>query len=239
MKVTLGLIIANGFPVPAPFVLGYSHMLQMLLTGEGNKFLPPEQHIKSARVLFGQDFQIDWARNRLCQLFLDEDNGDYLLFLDTDMRHPPVLPQRLVRHGKDVVTARYVTRRAPHFTVAMRKTGPGPYEYQAVEKLDKEVKGLMPIDAGGAGALLISRACLQAIRERIGNDWFRYQDGPDGLRSRSEDMWFYEQALVAGFQPWLDADTVCTHFAQFEVDPQWQAPYHAALAAAQDEGVTA
>lgn len=235
MKVTLGLILANGFPVPPPFLIGYSHIMQMLMTGQGNRHVPPSGQIDSARVLFGQDFPVDWARNRLCQLFLDEDDGDYLLFLDADMRHPPVLAHKLVSHGVDVVTARYCTRRAPHFTVAMRKVGPGPWDYQAVEKVEAEVKGLLPIDAGGAGALLASRRCLQAIRARFGDDWFRYQDGPDGLRSRSEDMWFYERARDCGFQPYLDADLVCTHFAQFEVDPTWQKPWHDAYAEAKAE----
>ena len=238
MKVTLGVILANGFPAPAPFIIGYSHLLQMLLTGAGNAILPEGRKITGARALFGQDFPIDWARNRLCQLFLDEDDGDYLLFLDADMRHPALLPHKLVAHGVDVVTGRYVSRRPPFFTVAMRKTGPGPWDYQAIEKLEDEVKGLLPVDAAGAGCLLISRLALETIRERNGNEWFRYQDGPDGKRSRSEDMWFYEQAIAAGFQPYLDADTVCTHFASFEVDPSFQAPFHEALAQAQ-ERVTA
>lgn len=239
MKVTLGLILANGFPVPAPFVIGYSHLLQMLLTGQGNTILPPERQIASARALFVQDFPIDWARNRCCQLFLDHDDGDYLLFLDADMQHPPMLAHKLVSHDVDVVTARYVTRRPPFFTVAMRKIGAGQFEYQALEKVVPEVKGLMPIDAGGAGALLVSRKVLTAIRERIGNDWFRYQDGPDGKRSRSEDMWFYEQARAAGFQPYIDADLTCTHFAQFEVDPSWQVGYLNAMREKQEQEVTA
>jgi glycosyltransferase involved in cell wall biosynthesis len=222
VKVTLGIVLANGFPVPAPFIIGYSHLLQMLMTGMGNRYVPNGQ-IDTARALFGQDFPIDWARNRLCQLFLDEDDGDYLLFLDADMKHPPLLAHKLVSHGVDVVTARYVTRRMPFFTVAMRKVGPGPMEYQAVEKLC-EVKGLIPIDAGGAGALLISRETLEKIRARFGDDWFRYQDGADGLRNRSEDMWFYERCRDVGVQPYLDADLVCTHVASFEVDPSWQNP---------------
>jgi hypothetical protein len=107
--------------------------------------------------------------------------------------------------------------------------------YQAIEKLTDEVKGLMPIDAGGAGALLISRATLQAIRSRVGDDWFRYQDGPDGLRSRSEDMWFYEQAIACGVQPHLDADLRCGHIANLEVDDRYHAPYADAFRRAKAE----
>jgi hypothetical protein len=225
MKVTLALLMGNGFPVPAPFVVGYSHLLQMLLTGAGNAALPADRKIDAARTLFVHDFPIDYARNRACKLFLDEDDGDYLLFLDTDMKHPPDLAHRLVRHGLDIVTGRYVMRRPPFFTVAMRKVGDGATEYQAVEKLEPVVSGLVPIDAGGAGALLLSRAVVGAVRDRTGGDWFRYQDGPDGFRSRSEDMWFYEQARACGYQAWLDADAVCQHVASFEVDQKWHEGY--------------
>lgn len=233
MKVTLGIVLAHGFPVPAPFVIGYSHLLQTLLTGAGNALLPPELAITAARALFVQDFPIDFARNRTCRLFLDEDDGDYLLFLDTDMRHPPDLAHRLVSHRQAVVTARYVMRKPPFFTVAMRKTGRGPTDYQAVEKLTPIVTGLLPIDSGGAGALLVRRDVLEDIRAGMGDDWFRYQDGPDGLRSRSEDMWFYEHARLAGYQPYLDADCRCQHIAQFEVDDRYHVPYQEAFAKVQ------
>lgn len=228
MKLVIGILLSHGFPVPAPFVISYSHLQQTLLTGAGNHLLPADRQIDSARVLFGQDFPVDHARNRLCQLFLDESDGDALLFLDADMTHPPDMPHRLVAHGKDVVTARYVMRKPPFFTVAMRKVGDGAEDYQAVEKLLPlhRVRGLLPIDAGGAGALLISRKALEAIRARVGDDWFRYQDGPAGLRSRSEDMWFYEQARAAGFQPYLDADLRCGHIAQMVVDDRNHEPYH-------------
>lgn len=228
MKVTLGILLSNGFPVPAPFVIGYSHLLQSILTGAGNDICPPNRQLTDCRVLFGQDFPVDHARNKMCRLFLDEDNGDYLLLLDADMKHPPNMAHRLLSHNKDVITARYVTRRPPFFTVAMRKVGDGPTDYQAVDKLlsPAEMRGLVPVDAAGAGALMISRKALLKMRAHLGSDdWFRYQDGPDGLRSRSEDMWFFEKAKEAGYQPYLDCDLNCGHVAMFEVDHRYHEPY--------------
>jgi hypothetical protein len=229
VKVTLGVLLSHGFPVPAPFVIGYSHLLQSIMTGAGNAVAARGRELDACRVLFVQDFPIDHARNKLCRMFLDEDNGDYLLFLDADMKHPPDLAHRLVAHNKDVVTARYVMRKPPFFSVAMRKVGDGDQEYQAIEKLEHPVHGLVKVDAAGAGALLISRKALTDIRARFGDDWFRYQDGPDGLRSRSEDMWFFERARDCGYQPWLDADLHCKHVAQFEVDHSYHEPYREAL----------
>lgn len=230
MRVAIGLVIANGFPIPAPFVMSWTRMMQAVLTGALNAAMPVRSQVTEMNVIYGQDFPIDFARNRICRLFLDEDpRSEYLLFLDADMTHPPETLHKLLSHGADVVTGRYTMRKPPFFSVAMRKTGDGPTDYQAIEKLEDDVKGLMPIDAAGAGCLLISRACLTAIRERFGDDWFRYQDGADGLRSRSEDMWFFERARDCGFQPWLDADLWCGHQRSEIVTPKDHAPYKAAL----------
>jgi len=225
MKVTLGFVFSHGFPVPAAFCESSLMMLQVAMSGKGNEILPEHLAIDNMGKVFSHAFPIDTARNEIVRLFLDHDNADYLLFLDADMTHPPDLPHRLVRHQKDIVTARYVMRRPPFFTVAMRKVGDGPNDYQAIEKVERKIAGLMPIDAGGAGALLLSRRLLQDIREKVGDDWFRYQNGPSGLRTVSEDMWCYEQARACGYQPWLDADTDCKHIAQFEVDSSFHTPY--------------
>lgn len=225
MKVHVCVILANGFPPTTPFFESFALLQQYVLQGLGNDLLPVGRKIGAMRLTVEKNFPIDWARNHACGLFLDHDDSDYLLFLDADMTHPPDLAHRLVRHDVDVVTGRYVMRKPPFFTVAMRKVGAEATEYQAIEKLEASVHGLLKVDAAGAGALLISRRCLEAIRARVGDDWFRYQDGPEGKRSRSEDMWFYEQARAAGFQPWLDADLRCGHQAVFTVDDRNHAPY--------------
>jgi hypothetical protein len=235
VKISLGLIISHGFPVPAAFVKSLALVQQALLTGDGNVYLPAGRKIDSVNLLWSHAFPVDSARNEIVRMFLDHSGSDYLLFLDTDMTHPPEIAHRLVAHDLDIVTARYTMRKPPFFSVAMRKVGGGPRDYQAIDKLEGRVAGLMPVDAGGAGALLLSRKLLTAMREAVGDDWFRYQVGPDGLRSVSEDMWCYEQARLLGFQPYLDADLVCGHVAQFEVDPKWHVPYQEALARAKQE----
>jgi hypothetical protein len=94
----------------------------------------------------------------------------------------------------------------------------------------------MPIDFGGAGALLIRRDVLEAI----GDEWFRYsrQTRPPYEMTISEDMHFYRRAREAGFQPYVDWDTVRA-LRQVEIDGTWNEPYveavekkEAALAAA-------
>lgn len=221
MKVTIGLLLSNGFPVQAPFVLGLLDLMSVLISGRGNAELPVGHGITDARVISSQGFPIDTARNEVCRLFLDQDNGDYLLFLDADMKHPATLAHRLVSHQLPLVTARYQMRKPPFHTVAMRKVGSGPHDYKSIA----ETSGLVPVDAAGAGALLVHRSVLEKVRANEGDNWFQYQVGPNGLRTVSEDMWFFEKAKAAGFQAYADLDCVCTHVASFEVDPSWHAPY--------------
>lgn len=222
MKLAIGLLLSNGFPVPAPFVLGLTDLCNSLLTGAGNVLLPPEQAITAARVIRSEGFPVDTARNEIVRLFLDEDDADALLFLDADMRPKDGdAIHRLARHRLPLVTGRYQMRKPPFHTVAMRRAGPGPHDFKSIA----EQSGLQAIDRGGAGCLLIHRQVLADVRAAVGDDWFRYQVGPNGLRTVSEDMWFYEQAIACGYQPYVDLDTVWTHVAQFEIGPEHHAPY--------------
>jgi hypothetical protein len=205
--------------------LGFAELLSTIFSGRLNPCLPPERQIESAHLISTQGFPIDTARNDVCRMFLDEDSAEYLLFLDADMRHPGDLAHCLLRHGLPLVTGRYQMRKPPFHTCAMRKAGPGPHDFKSIE----EQSGLVPVDRAGAGCLLIHRSVLEAIRARIGDDWFRYGVGKDGLRTVSEDFWFFEQAIAAGFQPFCDLDTVCTHVASFEIDPGWHQPYRQAF----------
>ena len=218
MKLKIGLLLSNGFPVPTPFVLGLTEILTQVLTGTGNKLLPPALAITDAGIIRSEGFPVDTARNEICRLFLDDSDSDHLLFLDADMRHPGDIAHRLLAHQLPIVTGRYQMRKPPFHTVAMRKVGDGPHDYKSVE----EQHGLVRVDAAGAGCLLIARDVLTDMRSIFGDNWFQYQAGPNGLRTVSEDMWFFEKARELGIDAYCDLDVVCTHVAQFEVDPGWQ-----------------
>lgn len=229
MKVAIGLIFAHGFPIPPAFLKGVFDWYGALLSGSGNRLLPPERAITDARLIYSEDFPVDAARNDICRVFLQAGEAfDYLIFLDADMRHPADTVHRLVSHNLPLVTGRYQMRKPPFHTCAMRKVGEGPHDFQAVE----EQSGLVAIDSAGAGVLCIRRDVLIAMQDRIGDNWFQYQIGPNGLRSISEDMWFFLQAKAAGFPAVCDLDLQCSHVAQFEVGAQWHAPFREAFDAA-------
>ncbi len=228
MKVGIGLVLTHGFPVPTAFIKGIFDWYGAVLTGAGNATLAPEDQITDARLIYSEDFPVDAARNDICRVFLDESDFDGLVFLDADMRHPAHTIHRLVSHRLPIVTGRYQMRRPPFHTVAMKKVGDGPRDYKAVE----EQQGLVQIDAAGAGVLYIRRDVLETMRERGGENWFQYQVGENGLRSISEDMWFFERAKDAGFPAFIDLDLQCTHVSAFEIGPQWHQPFREAYDAA-------
>ncbi len=229
MKVAVGLVLTHGFPVPIPFLKGIFDWYGALLTGAGNALLRPEDHITQAKLIYSEDFPIDCARNDICRVFLEQSDAEYLIFLDADMRHPAEVIHKLVSHGAPIVTGRYQMRRAPFQTVAMRKVGDGPRDYKAIE----ETTGLVKIDAAGAGVLAIRRDVLQRMRAVHGDEWFAYSMGPNGLKSVSEDMAFFERAKALGIQAYCDLDVQCTHVAAFEVGAQWHAPFREAYDKAQ------
>lgn len=224
MKVAIGLVLTHGFPIPVPFLKGVFDWYGAILTGSGNAILREEDQITDARLITSEDFPIDAARNDICRTFLDQYDGEYLVFLDADMRHPAETIHKLVSHGAPIVTGRYQMRRPPFQTVAMRKVGDGPRDYQAVP----EQSGVVPIDAAGAGVLAIRRDALEKVRVVHGDEWFAYQQGPNGLKSVSEDMAFFQRAKALGIPAICDLDLQCSHVASFEVGASWHQPFREA-----------
>lgn len=246
MRVAVGVIMANGFPIPPCFFKSWTRMMQFVggcndaWYAQTNALLPPDRQVQETNVIHSEAFPVDRARNQIITHFLDRDTSDYLLFLDCDMEHPPDTIWRLLKHNVDVVTGRYPMRKPPFFSVCMRKTGPGPRDYDSIEKLLPldTITGLVPVDGGGAGVLMVSRRCLTAMRAHLGADnWFMYQDGPDGLRSVSEDMWFYQQAIACGYQPLMDADLWCGHERKEVVTPKDHVPFKDAYLRLQEQAV--
>ena len=68
---------------------------------------------------------------------------------------------------------------------------------------------------------------IEAIRFRIGDNWFRYQRGPSDPfdMSVSEDFWFYRAAREAGYACYGDWDVVCLHLQTMAIDRSWNQAY--------------
>lgn len=210
MRLAIGTITANDFPVPNLFWESFIELKQRIDCGEVNRHLPAHLQITSTTWIKGHKFPTDCGRNEICAGAL-EGGYDYLLFLDCDMVHPPELVERLLFIEQPVATALYHLKRPP-FAACVFMEDPldtRPHIYRTVHF----GRGVFEIHACGAGALLIHRSVLQALVDRHGYNWFRYQRGPDAPHdfSVSEDMWFCEQARAAGFSIWCDWELRCGH----------------------------
>ena len=124
-------------------------------------------------------------------------NADWLLFLDSDMRFPIDLVDRLMSHDKDIVACNYATRRLPVKTVAFK-------DWAALEHVYSLGKtGLEQVAAVGMGAMLIRAD----VFKKLGYPWFQIHYLPSAKMWAGEDMFFCELARKAGFDIWIDHDT--------------------------------
>jgi hypothetical protein len=234
MRLAIGLLLSPGYSPPAEFWLGRADrtgdpegllaLTQRIQTGVANLSLPDHLKITGYRQITSRKFPTDVARNEVCQAVLDGDE-DYLLFLDCDMVHPGTLVETLLMAEKPVITARYHLKKPPFAAVCYVKhrTLEGPHRYASIHF----GQGIFEIERGGAGALLIRRDVLQAIHDKVGPNWFRYQRGPEAPHdfSVSEDFWFWQQAREAGFKCFVDWDCECQHLTQMAVDSSWNTPF--------------
>jgi hypothetical protein len=224
VKLAIGLLLSHGFPAPTEFWTSFHRMQARLSYGQANQVLPDKLKIDTLHVITSTAFPVDFSRNQVIRDVLKSD-FDYLFFADCDQIFPEDCVDRLLQHDVPVVTARYHMRKEPYHCVGYVKhrTQSGKHCYAPVHY----GQGLIEIERAGAGALLIKREVLEKIRERIGENWFRYQRGPEYPfdMSVSEDFWFYQQAREAGFTCYLDWDTEVGHLQTFAINRSWNQAY--------------
>ncbi len=152
---------------------------------------------------------VDQARNIIAENFLKTD-ATHLLLADSDMLLPPDLIERLLSHGKDMVSALYFgrTQAVPMF---MFKGENGEYGFPA----EYVEGGLLSVDAIGLGACMIRRKVIEKVREAVG-------DGPmfrfvykNRVKVVGEDIFFCEKVKEAGFGIFVDTALEIKHFGGF------------------------
>jgi hypothetical protein len=230
VKLAIGLIVSPTYSPPAEFFAGWPGApeptgllatLQTLQTGQVTGALGP---VTASRLIVSRLFPTDVARNEICASVLEQ-GDDALVFMDTDMIHPASWLPRLLAHDVPVITARYHARKPPFLPIVYLspRSGPAKHTFAPVHL----AQGLIEIERGGAGALVIRREVLQAIYDRQGHNWFRYQRAttPPFDYQVSEDFWFYEQARRAGFQCYCDWDVVCGHMQALPIDGDYAQPF--------------
>jgi len=121
-------------------------------------------------------------------------NADYVLFLDSDMRFPANLINKLLAHDKEIVACNYAQRRLPVRTVAFKDWAALDFLYS----LDRD--GLEAVDAVGMGAMLIKAD----VFKRLQYPWFQIHYLPTAKMWAGEDMFFCHLAQAAGIEVFVD-----------------------------------
>lgn len=134
-------------------------------------------------------------RQKLVMMAIKQ-GADYILFLDSDMRFPSYLLERMLAHDQDIVACNYATRRLPVKTVAFSDFA----ELKCIYSLDKN--GLEEVDAIGMGAMLIKTE----IFKKLPLPWFSISYLPSGNMYIGEDIYFCKLAQANGMKVYVDHD---------------------------------
>jgi len=158
---------------------------------------------------------IHTARESLAEQVLDA-GFDFILWLDSDMRFPKDLMERLLQHDKPIVGTNYCSRGMPYRFIAIEKLEndhPGEGRQLATTE---ESTGLAEVDAIGFGALLMRTSVLVSMLEDRPWFFFEYTDyGHTG-----EDVFFCQKARKHDWRIYVDQDLSkeIAHIGQFEYE---------------------
>jgi len=161
---------------------------------------------------FARSAVISENRNHITQEALRL-GADWVLYLDDDhvLRHDTLT--KLLEADKDVISAHYTRRCPPFWPVAMETELPnGTFIYKG---LNPDEKGVIPVAAVGAGALLVKRPVLEALKPPY---WPLGQISP---ASWGDDLHFCSRVRKAGFEIHVDLDNTLAHIMTGCVWPEY------------------
>lgn len=135
---------------------------------------------------------------------------DHVLWLDTDMRFPKDLVDRLAKHDKPIVACNYATRRLPVETVAFDVI---EKEWKCVYTTEQDT-GLRKVAAVGMGCMLVKTS----VYKKITKPWHLIGYSQVSGDYSGEDIFFCKQAGHAGYDIWIDQDVSkeIKHIGEFE-----------------------
>ncbi len=140
-------------------------------------------------------------RNKLAQAALDQE-CDYILWIDADMRFPKNTIERLLAHDKDIVGVNATTRTMPVGPTAKNlKVDVEKRENHWYSINSKGKTGIEQVTAIGCGVMLVKAKVFKETPK----PWFYFYELPGG-KTLGEDVHFCIAAHDAGFETWVDHD---------------------------------
>lgn len=136
-------------------------------------------------------------------------NADWVLTLDSDMRFPKNVFDRLAAHDKPIVAANYSTRGLPAKPVAFSNARCNEYVYTT-----ESSRGLEEVYAVGMGVMLIKAE----VFKQTPMPWFQIGYATDTGNFFGEDIHFCHKAAKHGFKTMIDHDVSreVRHIGSFE-----------------------
>ena len=166
------------------------------------------QRPQYTRMNFVKGTLITKARNDLVK----DLKGDWLLFIDADMKFNTDALNKLLAHNLDIVGG-LCFRRVPPFNPTIYKRMEGHMKWQWQENYPKN--SLFEVDATGSAFLLIKRK----VFESIPYPWYEYK------KELSEDLLFCHKAKEAGFKIWIDSNVKIGHLGMMPIDEDYFEKY--------------
>ena len=145
---------------------------------------------------------------------------DWVLYLDDDQILQPDTLDRLLAADKDIISAHYCQRQSPFNPVLMQQYANGNHSWKQLEPTDR---GIVSIEAAGAGCLLVKRKVLEALQPPY---WTLGQINP---ASWGDDLDFCLRVRQAGFTIYCDLENSIGHimsgfvFPLFDKQTGWTA----------------
>ncbi len=135
----------------------------------------------------------------------------HLLFWDSDIKAPADCIVRLVNHHLPIVAFNYSKKEPEARPTAYIDTD----DYTGPCWTQKQHTGLQGVSSCGFGLMLIETGVLQKMQTPL----FQFtQEGPDGLHTETEDVFFCRKAREAGYDIVIDHDLSkqCAHIGDWE-----------------------
>ena len=139
-----------------------------------------------------------------------QENLEWLMFIDDDVFLPEDAIQTLVSRKKDIITGIYWVKSPIETPVIFEREGAGPM-------FDFPIDKVFEIAGGGLGCTLINMKVFDEFDKNnqlyFQENWIMESD--DGRRMKcpiGEDHYFFHFARKFGFKVWCDSGILCEHY---------------------------
>ena len=163
---------------------------------------------------------VDNCRNYMIKRFLEDEENDYLLFMDSD--NPPQVelnPLEYIERDCDIVG--FPT---PIWKNVSPETGKPPIIFNVFTYLPDENSWISKgreadfeeVDAMGSGCLIIARRVLEKVKPAFQRQWDEH-----GCVERGSDLLFCKRVKEAGFKIWCAWKCSCHHYKTRSILEIW------------------